>query len=172
MGTVWGRRWFCFVWALWLCLLCGGCERLQVEDMRLRSFRAEAVIHRAVREERVRIEASPSSEGELSVEWLLPEEMAGLTLRKKGDQWTLSWHGREMDGTAFRSAVAELTSLLSSGEWSPVQRSAYRGREAILVSVLRDGKEGYLYMDRQGREPLGLIMNGVEWELLWFELKK
>lgn len=165
-----GKKCLCFLICIWsLCLW--GCQgSLRVEDFRPYGFRAHAVIHREDRQERVLLSVSPNGEGgrDVSVEWLSPQEMSGLRVVVEEDRCLVAWQGLECDGGLMRDAVGDWDGWLSDGEWVAVCPTDYRGREAILVALPGE-EDRSLYMDREGKIPLGMKMEHVEWEFLSYE---
>ena len=150
---------------------CEGC--LRFEDMRMGGFLAQAVIHRQNGEERVSLRVAPEENGHrrVTVEWEAPEEMRGLRVSTEGEQIRVSWHGLETDGAALRHAVGQWEEWMAAGQWQALGRTDYRGREAICVSM-SESKGWELYMDGEGKIPLGLMIDGVEWEFLSYERMK
>ena len=158
-----------FVIALTLCLF--GCEgALQIEDFRPYGFRAQAVIHRGEDEAQVLLSVSSPKNGtrSVAVEWLAPEDLCGLRICVEGEHCLAMWYGMEVECGPLRSAVGDWDDFLSEGEWGVPARTEYRGREAILVELPGEG-ERCLYMDREGKIPLGMRIDDVEWEFLSYE---
>ena len=159
------------------CLLIGimafclvGCDgRWRVEDFRPYGFRAQAIVHRQGGQERVELCVFAPCDGQrrISVEWLTPSELAGLRVWVEGDRCVASLHGMETDGSLFRETVGNWEEWLSSGAFRAVSPADYRGREALYVPLT--GQDGGVYMDREGRIPLGLVVGKEEWEFLSYE---
>ncbi|MBQ9085972.1 MAG: hypothetical protein IJY47_02165 [Clostridia bacterium] len=170
METVKRKRWWWLVLLLALCL--SGCRgSLRAEDIRPFGFFAEVVIHREDQAERVRITVGADN-GELRdllVEWISPESLAGLTLRRQAGKWQAEWEGMVTEGEYLAAGVSFLDVFLGEGEWKPVARTTYRGRDAIYVCLRGEEQEIQIYMDGKGSVPLGIILGETELEFLSFE---
>ena len=150
-----------------LCLW--GCEGvLQIEDFRRSDFRAQVVIHRGEAEEQalLTVFAPKAGQRSLSLEWVAPTDLSGLRLIWENGECFADWYGVKTEGTLLLSATGDWDEWLAEGEWKVITRTLYRGREAILVVLPCDG---ILYMDQEGRIPLGIMAGDTEWEFLSFE---